>query len=81
MNDFKNLLLAWASSSTSVAAAIEAKTMITIVSAIILPILFFTIGKTVDVMLQIHFKKRSLRERTSNRSSVPVPQHDEEEKK
>lgn len=58
MNDFKNILLAWASASSSVFAAVEAKTVITIVSAIILPILFFTIGKTVDVVLQIHLRNR-----------------------
>lgn len=59
MNDLKNLLLAWASASSSVLTAIEAKTVITIVSAIILPIVFFAIGKTVDVLLQIHFRNRS----------------------
>ncbi|CAN5486333.1 hypothetical protein BH10ACI3_BH10ACI3_23150 [soil metagenome] len=57
MNDTKNILLAWISSLTSVFAAIEARTWITIVSAIVLPILFFTVGKTVDVMLQIYFRR------------------------
>lgn len=58
MNDFKNILIAWISSSSSILTAIEAKTVITIVSAIILPVLFFTIGKTIDVLLQIYFKNR-----------------------
>ena len=58
MNDAKNIMLAWMSSISSLFAAIETKTMITIVSAIVLPIVFFTIGKAVDVALQIYFRRR-----------------------
>lgn len=58
MNDFKNILLAWASSLTSVFVAIEARTWITIVSAIVLPVVFFTLGKTIDVGLQIYLRCR-----------------------
>ena len=57
MNDIKNISIAWLSTVTSVCTAIEAKTVITIVSAVILPIVFFAIGKTVDVCLQIHFRR------------------------
>ncbi len=57
MNDTKNILIAWVSSISSVFAAIEARTWITIISAIVLPIIFFSVGKTVDVLLQIHFRK------------------------
>ena len=57
MNDTKNILLAWVSSVTSVFAAIETRTWITITSAIVLPVLFFTLGKTIDVLLQIHLHK------------------------
>ncbi len=59
MNDIKNILIAWISSSSSILTAIESKTVITIVSAIVLPILFFTIGKTIDVLLQIYFRNRT----------------------
>ena len=38
--------------------AIETRTIITIVSAVVLPILFFTVGKTIDVILQIHLERR-----------------------
>ena len=62
MNDAKNIFLAWASTATSVAAAVEAKTVVTIISAIILPIVFFTLGKTIDVLLQIYFRKSEKRE-------------------
>lgn len=58
MNDTKNILLAWVSSITSVFAAVEARTLITIISAIVLPIIFFSVGKTVDVLLQIYFKRQ-----------------------
>jgi len=58
MNDTKNILLAWISSLSSVVAAIETRTWITIISAIVLPIVFFTLGKTVDVLLQIYFRRK-----------------------
>jgi hypothetical protein len=58
MNDLKNFILAYSSTISSVFAAIETRTLITIVSAIVLPIIFFAIGKTVDVILQIHLEKR-----------------------
>ena len=58
MNDTKNILLAWTSSFTSLFAAIETLTWITVISAIVLPIVFFTIGKTVDVLLQIYFRRK-----------------------
>lgn len=58
MHDFKNILIAWLSSATAVFTAIETKTLITIISAIVLPILFFSIGKTIDVLLQIYLRNR-----------------------
>jgi len=58
MNDTKNILLAWISSLWTVFAAIETGTLITIISAIVLPVVFFTVGKTIDVVLQIHFRNR-----------------------
>lgn len=57
MNDIKNILIAYFSSATSLFAAIETRTIITIVSAIALPILFFAIGKTIDVLLQIYLDR------------------------
>lgn len=62
MNDVKNFLLAYLSTVSSVFAAIETRTLITIISAIVLPILFFTIGKTIDVVLQIHLAERRKRD-------------------
>lgn len=59
MNDIKNILIAWISSSSSILTAFESKTIVTIISAIVLPILFFTIGKTIDVLLQIYFRNRA----------------------
>ena len=58
MNDTKNILLAWISSLSSVFAAIETRNLITLISAIVMPIVFFTVGKTIDVLLQIYFKRR-----------------------
>ena len=61
MNDTKNILLAWISSLSSVFTAIETRTVITIISAIVLPIIFFSIGKAVDVYVQIYLRRRDER--------------------
>jgi len=58
MNDTKNILLAWISSLLSIITTIEAGTLISIVSAIVLPITFFTLGKTIDVVVQIYLTRR-----------------------
>ena len=61
MNDSKNILLAWLSSVSPIFLAIETQTWITVVTAIILPIIFFAAGKTIDVFLQIHLKRKAAR--------------------
>ena len=58
MNDTKNILLAWVSSASSLFAAIETRTWITVTSAIVLPVMFFTLGKAIDVLLQIHLHRQ-----------------------
>lgn len=60
-SDMKNLFLAGFCNTPAFLMAADTKTLITIISAIVLPILFFAIGKTVDVLLQIHFKRREQR--------------------
>lgn len=55
MNDTKNILLAWTSTLGTFIASIESYQLIT---AIILPVLFFAIGKTVDVLLQIYLNAK-----------------------
>jgi hypothetical protein len=65
MNDLKNLTLAWISSASSLFTAIETKTLITVTSAIILPIIFFALGKTVDALLQIYLSNRDKAQGTS----------------
>lgn len=61
MNDTKNIFLAGFSSLSSFIYAIDTPTLITIISAIILPLFFFCIGKTVDVCMQIHFRRQEAR--------------------
>jgi hypothetical protein len=63
MNDTKNILIAYISSVSSIFTAIETRTLITVLSAIVLPILFFTVGKAIDVALQFHFKAREEKRR------------------
>ncbi len=58
MNDTKNLFIAYLSSLSSFLAAIETRTVITLISAIVLPIVFFAIGKTVDVLIQLYLHNR-----------------------
>jgi hypothetical protein len=61
MSDYKNILLAWVSTASSVFAAVEMRTVMTIISAVVLPVIFFTIGKTVDVAVQVYFRKQEER--------------------
>lgn len=58
MSDTRNAFLAWSSSLASFLTAVETRDLITVISAIVLPVVFFTIGKTVDVCVQIYLKKR-----------------------
>ncbi|MFL6469146.1 MAG: hypothetical protein ACJ72Z_14405 [Pyrinomonadaceae bacterium] len=57
MNDFKNFLIAYFSAAPSLFAMAETRLLITLISAIVLPILFFTVGKTIDVALQIYLDR------------------------
>ncbi len=54
MNDAKNILIAWLSAGSPLLAAAASETGVTILSAVVLPILFFTIGKAIDVLLHIY---------------------------
>ena len=66
-NDMKNVFLAVLSGSpTLLAAAIEPA--LTIISAVILPIVFFVIGKSADILLQIHFRRREEQAKRDKRS-------------
>lgn len=53
MNDTKNILLAWSSTLTSIVATAATHELI---SAIVLPVIFFAIGKTIDVLVQLYLK-------------------------
>ena len=58
MNDTKNILIAWISTASSIFAAVDSRELIAIVSAVVLPIVFFAVGKTVDVLVQIYLRRR-----------------------
>ena len=58
MSDTRNAFLAWVSSLGSFLTAIETRDLITIISAIVLPVVFFAVAKTVDVMVQVYLKNR-----------------------
>ena len=57
MHDIKNFYLAWVA-SVPYLTAIESHTLISLISAIVLPIVFFAIGKTADIVLQIYFRSK-----------------------
>lgn len=57
MQDIKNFYLAWVS-SVPVMFAVGSQTLITVISAIILPVLFFAVGKAADIALQIYLQSR-----------------------
>ena len=72
MNDVKNIFIAWVSTSTSLFAAIELKTVLSSLSAVVLPIVFFSIGKTVDVLLQIYLRKRETERKSEDDGQYPL---------
>ena len=57
MNDTKNILLACVSHLGSLFAATDSRELTAILSAIILPTIFFAVGKLIDVLLQIYFRR------------------------
>jgi hypothetical protein len=57
MNDTKNIFIAWISSGPPVLALFATESGIAVISAIVLPIFFFAIGKTIDVLVQIHLRR------------------------
>src|SRR5262249_49981616 len=57
MHDLKNILLAWLSAAPTF-LAVDQGNVITIISAIILPTIFFLLGKAVDVGVQLYFRNR-----------------------
>lgn len=63
MSDTRNAFLAWSSSVSSIFAAVETRDLITMFSAIVLPVIFFTAGKTIDVLLQLYIKRSERRDR------------------
>jgi hypothetical protein len=59
MTDHRNVLLAWGTTVTSIAATIDMSKWLTFISAIVLPIVFFAVGKTIDVFVQIYLRRRA----------------------
>jgi len=57
MHDLKNILLAWLSAAPTF-MAVDQGNIFTIVSAIVLPTIFFLLGKAVDVGVQVYFRNR-----------------------
>lgn len=75
MNDAKNIFIAWFSAGSPLLAAAASETGVTLLSAVVLPVLFFAIGKTIDVLLQIYLagKNTSSSECAPSSSSVVGP--------
>jgi hypothetical protein len=58
MNDIKNIYLAWSASISTMIDAVQSPTLLAVLSAVVLPVLFFTVGKAIDVALQIYLNGR-----------------------
>ncbi|HTH52275.1 MAG TPA: hypothetical protein VL501_10095 [Pyrinomonadaceae bacterium] len=56
MSDTKNILLAWVSAGTTLLTNLSDGVM-PLVSAVVLPIIFFAVGKTVDVLVQLYINR------------------------
>jgi|GEM_PF-1049301 len=57
MSDTKNILLAWVSAGTTLLSNVSDGLM-PLVSAVVLPIIFFAAGKTIDVLVQVYLNQR-----------------------
>jgi len=57
MHDLKNIALAYLSTLTCFAAAVETGTLVSIISTIVLPVVFFTAGKIVDVIVRLYLTR------------------------
>lgn len=58
MDNLKTSIISLFPSSPAFYFALESPTALTIITSIVLPILFFIISKTVDVAVQIYFKNK-----------------------
>ncbi|MBK9155409.1 MAG: hypothetical protein IPM25_14550 [Chloracidobacterium sp.] len=58
MNDAKNIILAWLSAGSPLVMAFGTDTALTILSAVVLPVVLFAIGKSIDVALQIYLRRK-----------------------
>ncbi|MBV9242063.1 MAG: hypothetical protein JO314_08640 [Acidobacteria bacterium] len=61
MNDTKNILLAWVSAGTTLLSNVSGGLM-PLVSAVVLPIIFFAVGKTVDVLVQLYINRKKAKD-------------------
>ena len=59
MHDLKNIALAYLSTLTCFVAAVETGALVSIISTIVLPVVFFTAGKIVDVLVRLYLIRRS----------------------
>ena len=59
MQNLKNIALAYLSTLTCFAAAVETGALVSIISTIVLPVVFFTVGKIVDVLVRLYLIRRS----------------------
>ena len=57
MSDTKNVILAWVSAGTTLLTNVS-DGLIPLVSAVVLPIIFFAVGKTIDVFVQLYINSR-----------------------
>lgn len=67
LENLKTLFLTAVPSSPAFYVAMESPSRNSVLVTIILPIVFFAIGKTVDVCLQIHFRRQEAKRQDANR--------------
>ncbi len=58
-SNVNNITISSLSGMPALFVAVESQTALSIASAVVLPVLFFILGKTADILLQIYLKKRS----------------------
>jgi len=58
MDNLKSFIMSFVPSSPAFYFAVESPSALTIITSIVLPVMFFIASKAIDVLVQIHIKNR-----------------------
>lgn len=78
MENFKSTVLSAFPTVPAFLLAVESPSRTSVLVTIILPILFFTVSKTVDVLMQIYFRRQEAAKRESQKNPAATTNFSED---